>query len=549
MPPLRSPLQRSAKRHACVTRALAFVGAIAAASGATTITTEGLARADEGQSRTELADPARDQLDADLTIVPDGYGALFVPALESDLDPEASVIVELDGETLSVGKLGQRIPLPPGHYRALVGTGPREARSASEIVVVAGETTTLAPSYGVMRISIVDPNGKPEDETYVVGALDTGRSYGPFRPSFKPGQRASIALYLPPGRYVFALGKDPKARDNSVAVLVAAGDVLHYRVVVEDGRIMRTEFGEAATVREPSIFKVRWTLAADGTLGSRLNQLSSYNGDALTLGAYTRLDLGIDTGRHLAEASLLADFAAVGILSSNGASEFPIQKVTDDVRAEVLYNYRLGGVAGPYAHATGYTSLFPTRYYAPVDLRAVTTNEAGNVVRDEAFRKGDDYRLFPELGPLVVQEGAGIGTKVDLETFRFAFRGGLAARQAFFFDGRAITSQAGTNLNLLQLDDVKTLGVEATAMCGITVRNLLDIDSRLDGFLGENQFGSLFKDEGKYRPVYRWDTTASLKLSRHVALVYTLGLRRDTQALEKDQISHSLRLRLQWSVF
>jgi len=521
---------------------------VAAALGLVALVHAGAARADD-TSRTELADPARDQLEADLTVVPDGYGSLFVPALESEVDPEASVIVEVDGETLAVGKLGQRIPLPPGHYRALVGTGPREARSASEVVVVAGETTTLAPSYGVMRISIVDPNGKPEDETYVVGALDTGRTYGPFRPTFKPGQRASIALYLPPGRYVFALGKDPKARDNSVAVLVAPGDVLHYRVVVEDGRITRTEFGEADTVREPSIFKVRWTLAADGTLGSRLNQLSSYNGDALTLGAYTRLDLGIDTGRHLAEVSLLADFAAVGILSSNGASELPIQKVTDDVRAEVLYNYRLGGVAGPYAHAAGYTSLFPTRYYAPVDTNAVTAGEAGNVLRDETFRRGEDYRLFPELGPLVIQEGAGIGTKVDLETFRFAIRGGLAARQAFFFGGRAITSQVGSRLDLLQLDDVKTLGVEATAMCGVTIRNLLDIDSRLDGFLGENQFGSLFKDEGKYRPVYRWDTTASLKLSRHVALVYTLGLRRDTQALEKDQISHSLRLRLQWSVF
>ena len=264
---------------------------------------------------------------------------------------------------------------------------------------------SLAPSYGVVRVSIVDGNGKPDDETYVVGALDTGRTYGPFRPTFKPGQRASNALYLPPGRYVLALGKDPKARENAVAVLVAAGDVIHYRVVVEEGRIARTEFGEAAVVKEPSIFKARWLLAVDGTLGSRLNQLSSYNGDALTLGAYTKIELGIDTGRHLAEVSLLADFAAVGILSSNGSSELPIQKVTDDVRAEILYNYRLGGVAGPYAHATGYTSLFPTRFYAPSDLRAITSDQNGAVLRDEIFRKGEDYRLFPELGPFVVQEG------------------------------------------------------------------------------------------------------------------------------------------------
>lgn len=504
---------------------------------------------DEGDARTELADPVRDQLDADFTVIPAGYGALFVPALEAERDDEAEVLVELDGETLTSGRLGQRIPLPPGHYRVLVGSGAREARATAEVDVVRSETSVALPSYGVLRVSMVDENGKPEDETYAVGSVDTGRVYGPYRPTFKPGQRASIALYLSPGRYTIALGKNPKARENAVAVLVSAGEVLHYRVVVEDGRIVRTEFGEADPLREPSIFKVRWTLAADGTLGSRLNQLSSYNGDALTLGAFSKLELGIDTGRHLAEVSLLADLAAVGILSSDRSSEFPVQKVTDDVRAEVLYNYRLGGVAGPYAHVAGYTSLFPTRYYAPEDLHATTRDEGGAVVRDETFKRDESYRLFPELGPMIVQEGAGVGTKVDLETFRFSVRGGLAARQAFFFDGRTVVGQSQRELALLELSDVKTFGVEATAHAGVTVRNLLDLDSRLDGFLGENQFESLFKSQGKYRPIYRWDTSAALKLSRHVALVYTLGLRRDTQAIEKDQIAHSLRLRLQWSVF
>lgn len=542
LPRPASPVpQVAASRRGCM--------AIGAGLVAAFVATQSPARGDEGRLRPELADPPRDQLSADLTVIPSGYGALFVPALEAEPDADASVIVELDGETLAVGRLGARLPLPPGHYRVLVGTGPRDARSASEIDIVEGETVSLSPSYGVLRVSVVDGNGKPEDETYVVGAIDSGRTFGPYHPSFRPGQRASNALYLAPGRYVLALGSDPKAKESSVAVLVSPGDVLHYRVVVEEGRIVRTEFGEGDMVKEPSIFKVRWTLAADGTLGSRLNQLASYNGDALTLGAYTRLDLGIDTGRHLAEVSLLADLAAVGILSSNGSSELPIQKVTDDVRAEVLYNYRLGGVAGPYAHAMGTTSLFPTRYYAPTDMQVTTRDEAQAIVREETFKKGSDYRLFPELGPLVLQEGAGIGTKVDVQQFRFAVRGGLAARQAFFFDGRTVTSIEGSRLALLELDDVRTFGVEATAMAGVTVRNLLDIDSRLDGFLGENQFGTLFKGEGKYRPVYRWDTTAALKLSRHVALVYTLGLRRDTQAIERDQIAHSLRLRVQWSVF
>lgn len=503
-----------------------------------------------------LGGATRDAIESDSTIVPDGYGAIFVPDLDPLPESDASVIVEVEGETLAVGRLGRRVPVPPGRYHLFIGAGPKEQRAHADVEVVAGQTATVTPSYGVLRVAIVDSEGRPSPLTFVVGAIGDGAHahaitsvHGPFRPSFKPGQRASVGLTLPEGRYVLALGDDPKARDGAVALVVARGQVLQYRVVVEDGRLVRTEFGEGDVLVEPSIYRLRWTLAADGTLGSKQNQLSSYNGDALTLGAYSRLELGIDTGRHLAELSVFTDLAAVGILSSNGSSELPLQKVTDDVRAEVLYNYRLGGVAGPYARLAGTTSLFPTRFYAPDTMHAVTRREDGTIARDETFAPGEAYRLFPELGPLILQEAAGVGTKLEFEMFRFALRGGLAARQAYFFDGRTVTRRAGRELELLTLSDVKTVGMEATVMAGVTLRNVLDLDTRLDGFLGEDQFGALFNEQGTYRPVYRWDTSASARLSRHVALVYTLGLRRDTPALQEAQLSHSLRLRLQWSIF
>lgn len=500
------------------------------------------------------ASAARDEIESDSTVIPDGYGALFVPDLDPTPDNDASVIVELEGETLTVARLGRRVPVPPGRYRLRIGSGPKELRARADVEVVAGETAAVSPSYGVLRVAIVDGQGRPVDQSFVVAATGEGPHalggvHGPFRPSFKPGQRASFGVTLPAGRYVLALGDDPKAREGAVALVVPRGEAVQYRLVVEDGRLVRTEFGEGEVIVEPSIYRLRWTLAADGTLGSRQHQLSSYNGDALTLGAYSRLELGIDTGRHLAELSLFTDLAAVGILSSNGNSELPLQKVTDDVRAEALYNYRLGGVAGPYARVAATTSIFPTRFYAPDTMRAVTTREDGSVARDETFVPGEAYRLFPELGPLILQEAAGLGTKLEVEMFRFAMRGGLAARQAYFFDGRAVTRRSGRELELLALSDVRTFGMEATVMAGVTLRNVLDLDTRLDGFLGEDQFGAVFKGEEKYRPIYRWDTSASAHLSRHVSLVYTLGLRRDTPALRETQLSHSLRLRLQWSIF
>jgi hypothetical protein len=162
---------------------------------------------------------------------------------------------------------------------------------------------------------------------------------------------------------------------------------------------------------------------------------------------------------------------------------------------------------------------------------------------------GTAYRLFPELGPLVTQEGAGVGSAFEGDVFRFAIRGGVAARQAFFFDGRYPTALEGDTLKLQQVADVSTFGAEATASLGFRIRGLLDVDSRLDAFVGEDQFSPLFKGEGTYRPVYRWDNSAALRLGKYVSLVYTFGLRRDAQAIERDQMAHALRLRFAWSVF
>jgi hypothetical protein len=132
---------------------------------------------------------------------------------------------------------------------------------------------------------------------------------------------------------------------------------------------------------------------------------------------------------------------------------------------------------------------------------------------------------------------------------RFALRGGVAARQAYFFDGRYVEDVTGDVLTARRLADVSTFGAEATAMVGFRVRGLLDVDSRLDAFLGEDQFDSAFSGKGTYRPVFRWDSSAALRLGKYVSLVYTLGVRRDAEPIRDVQTAHALRLRFAWSVF
>lgn len=510
---------------------------------------ERLAHADE--PREESAPPPRDQADVDPTDVPEDMGAIFVPALESRTPSAVDVVVRFEGKTLATGRPGKRIVVPPGHYQVLVGEGPASSRTQAEVDVEEGRTSTVEASFGVLRIAVVDPRGRAVDEPFSVGALDPVRTFGPYRADLKAGERATIGLYLPAGRYSIALGSDPRAEEGSSAVMIPKGEVVHLRLVVDDGKLVRTEFGEPAVAEAPSPWKLSWILAADGSLAAKSNPLGGgTSGQALVLGAFTKLKLSLDTGRHLASFELLADESALGIVATpKGSAELPLQKLTDDVRAELLYTYRLGGVIGPYGHAAGYTSLFPTKYYPGRNLEAVTYGPDGSEERRERFETGQTYRMFPELGPLVVQEGAGIGTAHEGDVVRFALRGGVAARQAFFFDGRYVEDVTGDVLTARRLADVSTFGAEATAMVGFRVRGLLDVDSRLDAFLGEDQFDSAFSGKGTYRPVFRWDSSAALRLGKYVSLVYTLGVRRDAEPIRDVQTAHALRLRFAWSVF
>lgn len=507
------------------------------------------ASADEREPRASL--PARDQLDADVSLVPDGLGTIFVPALEATAPADVSVVVRQDGKTVAIGSLGRKLPVPPGHYTVFVGAGPIDARASTEVDVTEGRTSDVAPDFGVLRVALVDPRGRPVEDTFTIANVTSGRSYGPFTTVAREGARPTIPLYLPRGHYSLALGSNARAEEGSFACTVVGGEILPLKVVVDDGRLVRTDVGEADVAPAKGPWKLRWVLAADGSLGSRSNQLGSFNGQSLMIGGFTKLDLALDTGRHLASFSLLADESAVGILAGSGTStsETPVQKLTDDVRAELAYTYRLGGVVGPYAHGMAMTSLLPTRYHPGRALDATTLAPDGSVARQERFQTGESYRLFPEMGPLVLQQGAGVGTAFEGDVVRFALRGGVAARQAFFFDGRYPVELAGDNLRLQQIGDVKTFGAEASATLGMRVHGLVDLDSRLDAFLGEDQFGALFDGVGTYRPVYRWDNSAAVRLGKFVSLVYTFGLRRDAQAIERDQVAHTLRLRFAWSVF
>jgi hypothetical protein len=489
----------------------------------------------------------RDQLELDTTSVPVGYGALFVPAPGGVRD--ARVVVLFEGETLAQGRLGERIVVPPGQYRVLIGSGPDSLRASVEVTVKKDMTEIVKPAFGLVRVSVVDLQRRPIAQTFQLVSDDGGRRYGPVTPVIKPGHPTQETFLVAPGRYQIVLGEGLDKNASAVALQIAAGEEGAYRVVVDGDRILRSEFGSSEAAPEKSSWFVRWTLGATGSLASRKNQLSSYNGTALQIGAFSKFDLTYDNGRNFASLGLLAD-ESFADLSSKSQAGLKKAKLVDDVAGELVYNYRLGGIVGPYAHVLGRGTLLPT-YFSPSDPATLRVRgHDGDVLEERTIRPEDDgYRLFRAGYPLIGQAGAGLGSESEYGMFRFALRAGVAARNAYFGGGTFVESASDGRVELVRLEDSQRFGGETTAKLGFTLGRSFAIDSRFDLFVGRNQWSDLRGQSDKtYLPIFRWESSASARISEYVSVVYNAVWKRDTAQIAPTQLAHFLRLQLSTSL-
>lgn len=485
----------------------------------------------------------QDQMELDITPVPVGMGAIFVPSL-TDPSLEPRVIVFSGGDRVASGSPGKRIVVPPGRYRVVFGAGPDDARAARDVEVVEGVTSPVEPFFGGVRVTAINTSGRPVEAEYVIASLDGETVWEPRETSEEASYNETPTWILPPGRYVLALGDDPEAEQGTMAFSVAEGEVLRYRLVVDGDRLARVEFAEREVVVEPSIWRLQWVLGGDFGLERTRRQLASFNGDALRVGAFTNTTVGLDTGNHLALMTVRLDESWIALESDFGRG-LPLQKLTDELDLELLYNYRLGGIIGPYVRASGRTSFFDTSYFPDRDVTLTFRNSSGEQVIRTASR-GDTVSLFKAFTPLIVQEGVGLGlTFVDNRAVTFIVRGGAAARQSWYNGGSIILDETNGRLDLLRLDDKQNLGAEATAVFGLRLGGVFSIESSFESFLPQEQ---LVGGE-ELSPVYRLDNTVALSVGQFAAIVYDLTFRRDDQQIEDNQVRHNLSLRLQHTLF
>ncbi|MCU0654247.1 MAG: hypothetical protein MUF64_02835 [Polyangiaceae bacterium] len=483
-----------------------------------------------------------DQLEQDLTPLPAGMGAVFVPSLTS-ASQEPAVVVERQGERLASGPTGGRIVVPPGSYRVLIGLGDNDGKAAVEVEVKEGKTAVVKPFFGAVRINLVSASGEAVAGDYVIASVDRKQSYGPVSMEKGPKAHAQPSWLLPPGRYVVVFGRNPEARENSFAFTVTAGEIARYRLVIDGDRVVRSEFGDDPVRDTEKIWRLRWVIGASGSLTRNQSTFNGVQGQWLFGNAFSRFEAGIDTLQHLALLRLNVDQTFLGVKDEYGHQK-PIRPYTNEVEGELLYNFRVAGAIGPYARGLARTSLLASNYIPERDVTVVTRDVDGRTLASEQVGAGDKVTTFEAFSPLQLQQGAGAAlTILDRDVATLVVRAGASARQAYYGNGRYPVGRDGNVVDMLQLGNNKRFGGELTAIAGLRLSQIVSVETRFDSFVPSSQLGETIK------PIFRWDTAATVRLGQLVSLVYTYSLRRDELGIPSLQHVESLALRLNHALF
>ncbi len=495
-------------------------------------------------AQTPLLQPlsAEDQLARDMTPLPLGQGALFVPVLSSaELEPP--LLVFRDDTRVASGATGARIVLPPGDYVVYAGHGEVRHRPAVAAKVVANQTTVVEPFYTALRISAMDRDGYPVAVTYVMRDTATGEVFGPAQTAADPQRTPHPTWFVPRGAVRLALGADPNAREGVVTIPTWPGALLRYRLVVDGDTLLRTELAAGELVRRDDWLRLRWIVGGDFVFGHSRDQVSAFNGVRLQASAFSDLELGLDLGPHLLRFSMKIAESWLGLDPVLGL-ELPLQKVRDELALELLYSFRVARIVGLYGRGTLNTAIFPTYFYpgAAGELRT----QQGETSTTRAFDADDEVQLLRAFAPLYLQSGAGLLlSPVDTDVFTFIVRAGPALRWAFFGNGRVITAEDEGLVMAQRLEDQWYAGAEGSAELGLRLGRLIAIRAVVDAFVPYQQ---IWKDDA-LRPLFRFDGLASLRLNGWASLIYNAVLHHDDAQLDKLQIMQNVSLRLQHALF
>ncbi len=472
------------------------------------------------------------QLDRDVTLVPYGKGAIFVPAMTNPLDEPP--IAVFSGETkVAESTTGRRIVLSPGTYDVRLGSGAVEQRVSVQASVREQYTTVVPVSWAGLSIHVVDEQFNNLRASYEIIRV-RGREY--MGMGFGTDEQAGEPIttwVLAPGLYkIVRTGENYRARRDFATVRLVEGKHTHFLLVLDPET---GEFRGGGEVPAEDLFRPQKGFFANLIIGGDLAFTSRTNApvagqEGLSFQFRGFLDhrLSIEVFGHPLVVQLQVEEGQTKV------GDQPFQKINDRVDLDLLYIYRWKNWLGPYVRFGAETNLFPTirNFENPevVELRRVGGQP------DEILPPSDSVQVSPSAGLISLKEGGGL----NLRLFRAVFaevnvRTGLGGRHRLTRDLFVETRGPGDgNVILTEVDSDNQVGVETTVLAVARITRWIILNLEVDTLVPFTSFEETLID---------LEASVALKLTRFLSVRWAARFVRDRAIQPEDRYENDVLLR------
>jgi len=514
------------------------------ALGLTFALTAGLdAVAAEPSVYTWQAAPVEVQLLEDHTTIPDGMGALFVPALTSSTAEPKVFVVSPDG--VKPIRTGMRVVLPPGRYVVVASSSDPKLGAGAPVEVHAGRTAVAPVEWGALKVEVVDRKLHPHEGGYTLVHVDSGEEIA--LPDYLDTEEGVKTLLLKPGLYrLEQTGSTNYAAPDFATVYVPKGGLVHYRLFMDKGSGQFRGGGVVPADRflpEAEIAKSDWTgslsLGVDGSFAQTqqvpgmldmtqvqgtgfLDGRARYSGDINSLA----LNFEIQEGQQY--------------IGFSKGRDLPIIKGQDHMAGSARYTLRLNEGLGLYVRGTGETQIFDTNAIAPENMTIALRNLDGSVeYRD--LEAGDTYLISDAFSPMILQASGGLETRfASTRWLDLAVYGGPGYRWNRYNGSYVSEDNPDTRaLEYTRIGDYSQFGIDIGASAFL----------RISGFLtNTTSLGTFWDLEDMQHPVLELDNTLNLRITDVLSVNYSASIDRVPRVSDGLQIRQGAFLRAKWSL-
>lgn len=470
------------------------------------------------------------QLRDDRSVVPEGYGAVFLPSLELGPD-EPIVTVEQDGHAVADGRPGRRIILRPGAYLLRFGNGAEHQQVRIDARVVEDRTTIAPVSWGSLRIDVVDPQFIPFRGAYELIRTATREVVGlGFGADELLGEQPNVWV-LNPGVYkVVQSGGTYRDRTNFSTVRVLAGERVRF-VLVQNPDTGDFE-GAGIVPEDPGEADRAWRFT--GLLGGdvvflRSDSAAGAQDRSIQINVFFDVAARLSRGQHLWTTRLEVEES-----QSRTSALSRFQNLKDRLFLHTIYTYKVTRWFGPYARAGLESHILP-RFY---DFARPTEVEFEG--HDITYPEGHRVRLDDPFAPVELIEGTGGNFQVfRSHAAELSLRVGFGALQVVP-NGGLVFNEKDNQIRRLELD--RREGIEATAIGSARLSRWVTLSTELDSLVPFAQDQTL---------ILKWRNQINLRLASFASLTYRFNAVRNetTNLTDEFQLEHNVQLRFSYTLF